>query len=95
MNIKSKLEKLEKAIAPTAETVKAFWEKYGGIPIIYVNNEMSEEEKAKIIKDKKDEYYGKIAQARNISLEEAENYHQQIYKKAGLDGSAMIIFFVS
>lgn len=95
MNVKSKLEKLEKAIAPSTETVKEFFNKYGSMPIIYIDDEMSEEEKAKTIKDKKNEYYGKIAQARNISLEEAENYHQQVYKKAGLDASAMIIFFVS
>lgn len=95
MNIKTKLEKLEKIIGTNNETAKEFWAKYGGIPIIYIDDEMSEEEKTKTIKEKKDEYYGKIAQAKNISLEEAEKYHQQVFKKAGLDASPMIIFIVS
>lgn len=96
MSIKSKLEKLEKVIGVNNETAKSFFEKYGTLmPIVYLNDDMSEEEKAQKIEQKKTEYYQNIADGRNVKIAQAEEFHKEICKKNGINGEPMIIDFVS
>lgn len=92
MNIKTRLEKLEKAIVPATESAKEFFEKYGALTLfVYLDDNMSEEEKAQKIEQEKAEYYNKIAQKRNSTREEAEKFYKEVCKKNGVTGEPFII----
>lgn len=75
MNIKTRLEKLEKVINTCKETPESLKEKFGVFPIMF----NSEEE----VGIKRLEYFTKMAKGLNMTVEEAEKFHAEAYKKAG------------
>lgn len=92
MNIKSKLEKIEKVINTNTENPRSFFDKYGALPIVYINEGIPEQEREQIIQETKDEYFGKIAKERNITAKEAEKLYQKVN---GTTTTPMVIFLVS
>jgi len=89
MNIKSKIEKLEKRISIN-EIPKEVFAKLGMIPICKIDYSLSEQEKEKTITTTKNEYFNKLASELNTSPEKAE----ELYKKTGLHPSPLVIEFV-
>ena len=86
MNLKSKLEKLEKKMIPN-QIPQNIFAKLGMTPICYTDCNQSEQEKREIINTTKKQYFDKLACELNTKPDKAE----ELYIKTGLCSSPLVI----
>lgn len=75
MNIKTRLEKLEKIINPADKALESFYKNFGALRVVYTLSDISKEEQKKENQKTIDEYFDNMAKVLNITKEKAKELH--------------------